>query len=187
MSGCYRAILAEPGLERWRASGQPTKDMEHILDHGRRLVKAKIEDLSTAAPHGRHWIEFAPYSEHTVVPLILDALIQGGGRSEAVSPQLRGIRYASPPERSRVARVLAALDGALEVLLWLDEEGPLGTEALMDEVVPAHRILEVVSELRRCELVEVSGNSVSLSSDVKKVASELKARLEERTTGDRRD
>lgn len=78
----------------------------------------------------------------------------------------------------KVARILIMVDYALETLLMLADEGPLTIESLGKELVPKENIIKVISELRQCELVESSGNMLSLTPQATKIVASLRMKLE---------
>jgi len=83
-----------------------------------------------------------------------------------------------------VARLLVRYPGALEILLMLEDVGPVSTDGLTPSAVDAQHLDGTVAELRRCEMVTVQGKTVYLTERGTFVVRKLRAALREAKTKD---
>ena len=115
-----------------------------------------------------------------VIALTINVIISGGGPAGYIKPRVEAITPAISSDMRKIARVLITEDAALETLLMLAEEGPLDVGTLSREVIPEDRMLRVVSELSRCDLVKVTGKVISLTSEAMKMVVELQKNLQDK-------
>jgi hypothetical protein len=94
-------------------------------------------------------------------------------------PRTAAITHPISPEMKAIGRVLITENEALEILLMLDDEGPSCMNTLIKEVIPENRLLKVISELSRCDLVEVIGDKIALTSKGKKIIATLQSNPKE--------
>lgn len=73
-----------------------------------------------------------------------------------------------------IARVLAGCVGALEAMLMLATNGSATSDQLVDEAIREDNLLGTIAELRKCDLVIVSGREVLITERGKKVVEKLR-------------
>ncbi len=98
--------------------------------------------------------------------------VRAAGR---VSPQ--GSAYADrEPQLStrEIARTLVRSQGSLEVLLMLADAGPTDVDNISREAVSPERLLQVVADLSKHDLITVVGNAASLTESGKTVVEKLR-------------
>ena len=120
------------------------------------------------------------YTERVVAPVI-NILLQSGGQVRAIDAKEidETVICSVSSEMKKIARVLIAEDGALEILFMLASEGPLDPQILTREIMPANGALRTVSELSKCGLVEVVDGRVTLTSRGENLILNVQTRLGE--------
>jgi response regulator RpfG family c-di-GMP phosphodiesterase len=73
-----------------------------------------------------------------------------------------------------IALVLAGCVGALEVMLMLATTGSTTSDQLVDEAIREDNLLGTIAELRKCDLVIVSGSEVFITERGKRVVEKLR-------------
>ena len=112
------------------------------------------------------------FIEKTETP-IFNLIIRGGGDIENIKPLKMPFEKEKFNKMKNIASVLIKEKESLELLLFLESEGPSTTSDLVREVVSENRLLRVISELSRCGLVSVCDNVVSLSASANYILNKL--------------
>lgn len=133
-------------------------------------AKRKVRLASMRSPSSLS--SYVLYAERVTTPMI-NVFIRGGGRTEHIKPREESIALPISSEMKKIARILITEDGALETLLLLAEDGPTSIDTLVGDVIPQDRLLKVVCELSRCNLVEVSGSVISPTPEATKLVAKI--------------
>lgn len=106
-------------------------------------------------------------------------IVRRGGEAEMIQP------YSSIFEEDNsklltIGQTLLVVDGAIETLLLLFEEGPKSIETLLENSLPNVKLFDLILSLKQCELIMVDKKNISLSLAGSEIAKKIKSYLIQR-------
>jgi hypothetical protein len=116
-----------------------------------------------------------PASSECAHPLSVDVVVPGGGATNTIKTEVSAGSQGLADSR-RIGRLLA-LDYILETLLFLSDKAPVSLRKLTEELIPQDKIVKIMSDLSRNDLVEIHDNFVSLTPKARKITALLREKL----------
>lgn len=111
-----------------------------------------------------------------VNPLQTNMVVPEGGEATAINAEPTRQRREDVGDLTQIARLLA-LDYSLETLFLIADQGPLKITNLLEGLGPPEKIIKILSEFRRCDLIEIQDSMVSPTPKAMKITTLLRAKL----------
>jgi hypothetical protein len=176
----YTIDRASAQLQGWKEKDffLPGKDLEEVALYSRIPFFEVAEKPMTSRFHkackGEQLYELDMTRAN---PLTANNIISGGGQTGPISPAMTETVRSSSMSTRKLARILATVDWAMEILMVLADEGPLDLAALSEEEVPPDIIARVVSSLQQSHLVHLTENRVALTLQGANLITRLRANV----------
>jgi hypothetical protein len=113
-------------------------------------------------------------------PLQTNMVVPEGGEATAINAESNRSSREGFGDLTQIARLLS-LDYILETLLLVVDQGSSKIK-LIEELVPEDKIIKVMSELRRCDLIEIDDTLISPTPKAIEIVALLRTKLDNPTS-----